>query len=76
MSDATIVKQVFTSRHTFCRMSRATFTQASVICALGFYSVLDNRPIQALTNLQKETLIGVSYSDVWRHSIGPPRSNH
>lgn len=76
MSYATFVQPVFTSCHTFCRMSRPTFAQVSVICVLGFSSDLDNRPIQTLTNLQKETFMGVSYGDVRRHSIGPPRSNH
>ena len=40
-----------------------------------FSSVLENRPIQTLTNLQKETFIDVSYGDVRRHSIGPPHPN-
>jgi len=76
MDDAIVVKRVFTSCHTFCRKSRPTIAQAPVICVLGFSSVLDNRPIHTLTNLQKETFMGVSYGDVRRHSIEPPRSNH
>lgn len=55
-------------------MSRPTFAQASVICVLGFSSVLDNRPVQTSTKLQNETFMGVSYGDVRRHSIRPPRS--
>jgi len=69
MGDATIVKPVFTSRHTFCRISRPTFAQAPMVCVLGFSSDLDNLPIQTLTTLQKETFMGVSYGDVRRHSI-------
>jgi hypothetical protein len=57
-------------------MSRPTFAQAPVICSLGFSSVLDNRKIQTLTNLHKETYTGVSYGDVRRYSIGPPRPKH
>jgi hypothetical protein len=71
-----IVKPICTSCHTLCRMSRRTFAQASVICVLDFSSVLDNRPIQTLTNRKKKKIMSVSCCDIRRYSIGPPRPNH
>jgi hypothetical protein len=76
MGESTIVKPVFTSCYPFCKMSRPIIAQTSVICVLGFSSVIDNRLIQTLTNLQKKTFMGVSYGDVRRYSVGPPRPTH